>query len=287
MFKFLLFLLSLSSFSLCLDPSSPSYNAQLYHMEGPGLNPGQVILPCRYFFVEKDVEDATNASRELQVSIEGENAENKGKCRAWVEVFDTPQLSYIVRYKFHSSCDKVVLRVTLGGHHIQGSPRLGKAPYISFFDFFNYKYQLNIDGTVAAYRFPYLLAGSGVVFKQESQYYEHFYRDLKPYEHYLPINKNIRDLPEKVEAAKESDHETKLISMNGQKFAKHHLTPLNILCYHAQLLDRWAQKMGTHVQIGEGMERVSLEDTEKRYKPSCDCVRFYEHQKTFFSKDEL
>merc|ERR1711935_559129 len=165
--------------------------------------------------------------------------------------------------------------------------KLGKAPYISFFDFFNYKYQLNIDGTVAAYRFPYLLAGSGVVFKQESQYYEHFYRDLKPYEHYLPINKNIRDLPEKVEAAKESDHETELISNNGQKFAKHHLTPLNILCYHAQLLDRWAQKMGTHVQIGEGMERVSLEDTEKRYKPSCDCVRFYEHQKTFFSKDEL
>ncbi|KAG1665371.1 KDEL motif-containing protein 1 [Nymphon striatum] len=55
--------------------------------------------------------------------------------------------------------------------------------HISFFDFSRlvFKYQINIDGTVAAYRFPYLLAGDSVVLKQESPYYEHFYGELRPW----------------------------------------------------------------------------------------------------------
>lgn len=41
-----------------------------------------------------------------------------------------------------------------------------------------YKYQINLDGTVAAYRLPYLLAGDAVVLKQDSQYYEFFYKQV-------------------------------------------------------------------------------------------------------------
>ena len=37
---------------------------------------------------------------------------------------------------------------------------------IPFKDFFDYKYQLSVDGMVSAYRVPFLLAGPGVVFKQ-------------------------------------------------------------------------------------------------------------------------
>lgn len=62
-----------------------------------------------------------------------------------------------------------------------------------------YKYQVNIDGTVAAYRLAYLLAGSGVVLKQESPYYEHFYSLLKPNVHYLPFKRDLSDLVEKVQ----------------------------------------------------------------------------------------
>ena len=51
-----------------------------------------------------------------------------------------------------------------------------------------------MDGTVAAYRFPYLLAGNSVVLKQESPYYEHFYIDLKPWVHYVPIQRNLQDV---------------------------------------------------------------------------------------------
>ena len=50
--------------------------------------------------------------------------------------------------------------------------------------FFLNKYQLSIDGTVAAYRLPALLAGDSVLFKQDSKYVEHFYRELEPFVHY-------------------------------------------------------------------------------------------------------
>ena len=42
-----------------------------------------------------------------------------------------------------------------------------------------YKYQILLDGTVAAYRFPYLLAGDSVILKQDSPYYEYFYKEVR------------------------------------------------------------------------------------------------------------
>lgn len=99
-----------------------------------------------------------------------------------------------------------------------------------------YKYQINIDGTVAAYRFPYLLAGNSLVFKQDSPFYEHFYRSLAPNEHYIPFKRDLSDLVEKVQWAKENDKKAQKIARNAQKFARDNLLPLDILCYHVILL---------------------------------------------------
>jgi hypothetical protein len=74
-------------------------------------------------------------------------------------------------------------------------------------NFFDFKYQISIDGTVAAYRFPYLLTGDGLILKQDSLYYEHFYRDLIPNKHYIPIKNDLSDLIEKIQWAKENDDE--------------------------------------------------------------------------------
>ena len=68
-----------------------------------------------------------------------------------------------------------------------------------------HKYQINIDGTVAAYRLPYLIAGDSVVLKQDSPFYEHFYKDMKPYEHYIPFKRDLSDLMEKIQWAKDND----------------------------------------------------------------------------------
>ena len=84
-----------------------------------------------------------------------------------------------------------------------------------FFSTFHhqYKYQINIDGTVAAYRLPYLLAGDSVVLKQDSSYYEHFYNELRPWEHYVPIRADLGDLLEKIEWARDHDEEVTMITV--------------------------------------------------------------------------
>ena len=44
-----------------------------------------------------------------------------------------------------------------------------KRKYTPFPDFFKFKFQINMDGTVAAYRFAHLLLGNSAVFKQKSK----------------------------------------------------------------------------------------------------------------------
>lgn len=66
---------------------------------------------------------------------------------------------------------------------------------------------MNIDGTVAAYRLPYLLAGDSLVLKQDSGYYEHFYADLKPDVHYVGIARDLSNLIDKLEWAMKNDQE--------------------------------------------------------------------------------
>ena len=60
---------------------------------------------------------------------------------------------------------------------------------------------------MAAYRFPYLLAGDSVVLKQDSEYYEHFYKRLSPWKHYIPLKHDLSDLLEKIQWARDHDAE--------------------------------------------------------------------------------
>lgn len=101
--------------------------------------------------------------------------------------------------------------------------------------FLQYKYQVNIDGTVAAYRFPFLLGGDSLVFKQDSPYYEHFYSKLTPYKHYVPIKRDLSDLIEKILWAKENEDTVKEIIANAREFVEHNLLPQHIYCYHMAL----------------------------------------------------
>lgn len=62
---------------------------------------------------------------------------------------------------------------------------------------------------MAAYRFPYLLAGDSLIFKQESIYNEHFYAALIPWKHFIPVKKDLSDLLEKLEWAKNNDQQVR------------------------------------------------------------------------------
>ncbi|KAK0076614.1 hypothetical protein PV325_005093, partial [Microctonus aethiopoides] len=107
--------------------------------------------------------------------------------------------------------------------------------HVSFFDFFKYKYQLNIDGSVAAYRFPYLLAGDSVVLKQDSEYYEYFYNHTIPYVHFIPVKKDLSDIVEKIDWIKEHDDEAFKIAKAGRVLMRDVAMPRDVFCYHVSL----------------------------------------------------
>lgn len=131
-----------------------------------------------------------------------------------------------------------------------------------------------IDGTVSPYRMPFLLAGGSLVFKPESKYFEHFYEDLKPYVHYIPVEEDLSDLVDKIKWAQENDDEAKEIAKNGQSFVNEHLSPVYIFCYHIQVLNEFSKIIASSIKVLDGMEEVKQENLQ-----DCDC--------TTHIKDEL
>ncbi|XP_075992521.1 protein O-glucosyltransferase 2-like [Anticarsia gemmatalis] len=143
-----------------------------------------------------------------------------------------------------------------------------KQPHISFFKFFDYKYQINIDGTVAAYRMPYLLAGGGMVLKQDSPYYEHFYSQLTAWEHYVPIARDLSDLVDRVKWARDNDDKAQQIAINAKNYANQYLLPQHVICYHAALFWEWSKRIKSEVEVEEGMTHVP----QPSFECNCDSI---------------
>ncbi|XP_039990062.1 protein O-glucosyltransferase 3 isoform X2 [Xiphias gladius] len=160
---------------------------------------------------------------------------------------------------------------------------VGKAPLVGFFDFFKYKYQVNVDGTVAAYRFPYLMLGNSLVLKQDSQYYEHFYSYLKADTHYIPVKRNLSDLLEKIKWAKENDAEAQDTARMGQAVARELLQPSRLYCYYYRVLHMYSERQTGQPTRHSDMELVPQLDN---HTAACTCER-KSHKEETNMKDEL
>ncbi|XP_072242720.1 protein O-glucosyltransferase 3 [Leuresthes tenuis] len=160
---------------------------------------------------------------------------------------------------------------------------VGKAPLVGFFDFFKYKYQVNVDGTVAAYRFPYLMLGNSLVLKQDSQYYEHFYSRLKAGTHYVSVKRNLSDLLEKIKWAKENDADAQEMSRAGQAEARELLQPSRLYCYYYRVLHVYSERQTGRPTQHADMELVPQPDD---HTAVCTCGRKSDQKETEV-KDEL
>ncbi|GMS98480.1 hypothetical protein PENTCL1PPCAC_20655, partial [Pristionchus entomophagus] len=110
-------------------------------------------------------------------------------------------------------------------------------PSVAMADFFKHRFIISVDGTVAAYRLPYLLAGDSVVLKSDSKHYEHFYSRLVPYDHYIPFDKN--NVVETISNMKQFDH----------------LQPRNIYCYYARFFEAYSNRLIDNGEISiDGLE---------------------------------
>lgn len=99
----------------------------------------------------------------------------------------------------------------------------------------NYKYIINVDGHVSAFRLSWELSMGSVILLQESKYRVWFRKYLIEYVHYIPIKEDLSDILEKIKWCKENDDKCKEIAINSLNFYKTYLTKKGILDF-TQLL---------------------------------------------------
>lgn len=101
-----------------------------------------------------------------------------------------------------------------------------------------FKYIINIDGEVNAWRLAAELSYNSVILIVESQYsYQSwFYKHLKPYIHYVPIKNDLSNLIEEISKLIDDEDYAKKIAENSVKFYNKYLTKHAILKYLHQTL---------------------------------------------------
>lgn len=120
------------------------------------------------------------------------------------------------------------------------SPFLGN--FVSVLDSVRYKYQILIDGHVSAFsRAHWQLFSNSVIFKNSSPWYQWFYRELRPYVHYIPYEADASDLEEKIRWAMNNDDIAFAISQNANMFANENLKHSDIMLYTYILLNEYAK----------------------------------------------
>lgn len=133
---------------------------------------------------------------------------------------------------------------------------LPQVDWVSPLEHLKYKYLVIADGNTCTY--PRLLLGlisGSVVFKDATDHYQWFYRILEPNEHYVEVEADFSNLPEKVQWAKDHDTQARKIAQNAQKLAKANLKINHIHEYISTLLNQYSMLQGSEIKIYEGMQK--------------------------------
>ncbi|MCT4634692.1 MAG: glycosyl transferase family 90 [Rickettsiales bacterium] len=105
-----------------------------------------------------------------------------------------------------------------------------------------YKYLISIDGNTCAWRrVPWIMLSNSVLVKQETSKIEWFYSAMKPYVHYIPINKNLTNIFPQLEWMKNNDTELVKISQNATNFVKNNLMPEHIDSHAVLILNEYSK----------------------------------------------
>lgn len=102
---------------------------------------------------------------------------------------------------------------------------------------FSYKYVINTHGNGNDWsnRFRSLLSTGAAVFKQESSLYEFWEWGLKPWVHFIPVRRDLSDLPQLLQWAQQHDAEAKKIAEAGVRYVQSNVRYDDALCYWSEL----------------------------------------------------
>ena len=100
----------------------------------------------------------------------------------------------------------------------------------------SYKYLINVDGHVSAYRLSLELSSGCCLLIVKSKYKMWFTHMLKEYIHYVPVNDDLSNLIEQIKWCRNNDEKCKKISINAKQFSEKYLSKQSILDYLQKIL---------------------------------------------------
>ena len=116
---------------------------------------------------------------------------------------------------------------------------------ISPYNHLAYKYLMDIDGNSNGWeRCFWALLSNSVLFKQKSPYSQWFYKALKPWVHYVPIERDLSNIKEQIAWAIEHDAEAHQIANNGAGLGQEIFERKAVFAYIHQLLTKYAERFG-------------------------------------------
>jgi len=110
----------------------------------------------------------------------------------------------------------------------------------------NYKYIVNVDGHVNAFRLSLELSMGCVVLLADSKYRIWYRRYLVPYVHYIPVKEDLSNLFEQIRWCRDNDKKCEEISINAKNFYDTFLSKNGILDYLQYLFFRIKKSSGIY-----------------------------------------
>ncbi|KAJ7075286.1 glycosyl transferase family 90-domain-containing protein [Mycena belliarum] len=107
-------------------------------------------------------------------------------------------------------------------------------------ELYRFKYAIDVDGTTFSGRYLGLLRSGSLVFK--ATVFEEYFNDwLRPFEHYIPVNADLSNLPQRIRWANANPEEARRIQQRGLEVARRVLTDEQNDCYFLLVLLEWAR----------------------------------------------
>lgn len=144
-------------------------------------------------------------------------------------------------------------------------------PEVSLEHHCRYKYLFNFRGVAASFRLKHLFLCKSLVFHVGNEWLEFFYPALKPWKHYVPLDKNPSetDISDILEFFKRHDDLAKNIAEAGYEFIWNHLRMDDVECYWNNLLINYSKLLKYDVEKDNTMIEIKPKEkrTQKRRQP--------------------
>ena len=147
-------------------------------------------------------------------------------------------------------------------------------PSMTYIKQAEYKYLVNVDGHVSAFRLSIEMSMGCCILLADSKYKLWFRDMLKPMIHYVPVKEDLSDLVDQIKWCRNNDKKCEKIAINARKFYLKYLQKDGILDYLQKLLIDLKNQVGLYFYNTKTPLQLQINNENKENK------QYYGYPKT-------